>query len=140
MENIQAFKTSVRRQRFAIVGLATLLAGCADRVATITCKEWGLVDKDGKVRIEANTRADGTAAVTWFDKDGNRRIQATTLADGTAAVTWFDKDGKIRINTFAVGEMPYLAGMSWADKDGEIRIAGATNANGTVVYPTATGR
>jgi hypothetical protein len=95
---IQSLQTSVRRQRFAIVGLASLLAGsfhagCADRGAvaptgdatfdTITCKQWKVVDKDGKVRIGANTRDDGTAAVVWIDKDGAGRIAAGTLADGT---------------------------------------------------------
>jgi hypothetical protein len=122
---IQALQTSVRRQRFAIVALATLLAGSVLLGAvspagdatfdTITCKEWKVVDKDGKLRIRANTLADGGAGVAWADKDGKTRITATTLADGTAAVALADKDRKLRINA-------------------------STLADGTVTYPTATGK
>jgi len=82
MDNIQdqirALQTSVRRQRFAIVALATILAGSALIGAvrpagdatfdTITCKEWRVVDKDGMLRINAATNADGT--VIYPTKDG----------------------------------------------------------------------
>ena len=67
MDNIQdqirALQTSVRRQRFAIFTLATILASSALIGAvrpagdatfdTITCKGWQVVDKDGKQRISA---------------------------------------------------------------------------------------
>jgi hypothetical protein len=151
MENIQAqiqdLQASVRRQRFAIVALASLLAGSVLLGAvspagdatfdTITCKEWMVVDKDGKVRILANTLADGSAAVRWLDKDGKVRIAANTDADGNAGVMWFDKGGKVRIlaNTNAKG----LAGVGWFDKDGKGRIAASTDATGTVLYPTKSG-
>jgi hypothetical protein len=152
MENIQAqiqaLQTSVRRQRFAIVGLATLLAGCTLLGAvspvgdatfdTITCKEWRVVDKDGKVRISASTLADGTAGVDWLDKDGKIRIVAGTFANGTAAaVTLCDKDEQVRINASTIANG--FAGVTWFDKAGKIRLAASTNADGTVLYPTATG-
>ena len=122
MENIQSLQISVRRQRFAIVGLASLLAGCTLLGAvspagdatfdTITCKEWRVVDKDGETRILALTNADGGAGVTWADKDGEARIAASTLADGGA-------------------------GVLWADKDGKARFAASTLANGNVLFPTS---
>jgi hypothetical protein len=106
-EQIQALQISVRRQRFAIVALASLLAGSVLLGAvspagdatfdTITCKEWKVVDKDGKVRIGAGTAADDSAGVMWSDKDGKGRIIANTDAKGNAGVMWFDKDGKKRI-------------------------------------------
>ena len=100
MDNIQdqirVLQTSVRRQRFAIVALASILAGSAligaARPAgdatfdTITCKEWSVVDKSGKERISASTDAKGTAAVVWSDKDGKTRIGAATFADGATSV------------------------------------------------------
>jgi hypothetical protein len=142
MENIQAqiqaLLTSVRRQRFAIVGLATLLAGSVLLRAvspagdatfdTITCKEWKVVDTDGKLRIIATTDADGTAGVRWLDTDGKGRIAANTDADGNASVDWFDKDEMLRIfaNTAADGS----AGVVWWDKDEKGRIIASTLADG----------
>jgi len=146
-EQIRVLETSVRRQRFAIVALASILAGSvligAVRPAgdatfdTITCKEWNVVDKDGKARINAGTFANGRASVTWWDKDGKERIRAGTLANGHATVAWGDKDGKLRISagTYADGG----AGVTWWDKDGKERISAATLASGTVIYPTKDG-
>ena len=125
METIQqqigALQTSVKRQRLLnIVLLGIIVAGgfiAAVRPAgdatfdTITCKEWKVVDADGKVRISAFTLADGLASVNWNDKDGMRRIAAFTLADGQASVEWSDKDQKTRISA-------------------------ATRADGTVLLPT----
>jgi hypothetical protein len=118
---IQSLQTSVRRQRFANVALATLLAGSVLLGAvspagdatfdTITCKEWRVVDKDGKARISARTNANGTAGVKWTDKDGKDRLAASTSADGDA-------------------------GVAWADKDGKPRISALTHADGTVSLPT----
>ena len=72
---------------------------------TIICKRWVVVDKYGKVRIDARTDADGQASVYWLDKDEKLRIGAGTSADGSAAVVWLDKDEKTRIaaGTFADG-------------------------------------
>jgi len=144
-EQIRALQTSVRRQRFAIVALAILLAFVAEELRpagdatfhTITCKAWRVVDKDGKERIRAGT-VDGDAGVTWFDTDGKMRIAAFAAADGLARVAWFDKEGKERIgaSTFADG----LAGIGWLDRDGKERIAAGTQADGTVIYPTADGK
>jgi len=124
-DQIRELQTSVRRQRFAIVTLASILAGSALIGAvrpagdatfdTITCKGWKVVDKDEKARISAATLADGSAGVTWLDKDGKARISAVTVADGSSAVGWLDKDGKTRIKA-------------------------ATEADGTVVYPTKDGK
>ena len=74
---------------------------------TITCKEWKVVDADGKARIRTATLTDGTAGVQWLDKDGKVRIGAATFADGNASVTWLDKDGNQRINatTFPDGDV-----------------------------------
>ena len=58
---------------------------------TITCKEWRVVDKDGKLRIVAGTVADGQASVVWLDKDGTLRIYAGTLADGTVVLPTEDR-------------------------------------------------
>ena len=123
MDNIQdqirVLETSFRRQRFAIVALASILAGSALIFAvrpagdatfdTITCKEWRVVDKDGKVRIAAGTAPDGIVGLLWMDKDGTGRILAATFADGDAGVAWSDKDGKTRIlaDTAASGTVTY---------------------------------
>ena len=64
---------------------------------TITCKEWKVVDADGKLRIAAATFANGEASVQWLDKDEKGRIKAGTFADGDANVKWRDKDEKVRI-------------------------------------------
>jgi hypothetical protein len=146
-EQIQALQTSVRRQRFAIVTLASLLAGSVllGAVApagdatfdTITCKEWKVVDKDGKVRIGASTTAEGGSDVAWFDKDGKGRIIAGTTANGNAGVAWVDKDGKKRIG--AGTEADGFASVGWFDKDEKKRIEAFTEADGTVVYPTKSG-
>ena len=169
-EQIQDLQASVRRQRFANVALASLLAGSVLLGAvspagdatfdTITCKEWRVVDKDGKTRILANTAADGNAGVMWRDKDGKVRIAANTNAKGLASVGWFDKDGKVRIgaDTDADGnagvmwldkdgkvridaatEATGFAAVTWFDKDGKVRILANTEADGTVVYPTKSG-
>ena len=124
-DQIRALQTGVRRQRFAIVTLASILAGSALIGAvrpagdatfdTITCKGWKVVDKDGKVRISAGTLADGNASVGCNDRDGKVRISATTMANGTASV-------------------------AWADKDGKVRIGAGTEADGTVRYPTKDGK
>jgi len=100
--SVKSQQTSVRRQRFAIVALATILAGSALIGAVrpagdptfdkITCTEWHVVDKDGTPRISAFTNADGIAAVAWRDKDGKARISAATDADGF--VIYPTKDGK----------------------------------------------
>ncbi len=170
-EQIRALQTSVRRQRFAIVTLASILAGSALIGAvrpagdatfdTITCKEWKVVDKDGKTRIGAVTRADGTAGlalldkdgktrigavmgfdggatVAWYDKDGDFRIGATTLLDGSATVRWFDKDGRERIAAYTLANG--AAGLALFDKDMKQRIRAGVSADGTVIYPTKDGK
>ena len=74
---------------------------------TITCKEWKVVDADGKARIRTATLTDGTAGVQWLDKDGKVRIGAATFADGNATVQWLDNEGKMRIHagTFSNGTL-----------------------------------
>ena len=101
---------------------------------TITCNAWRVVDADGKTRVDAGTRTDGRASVTWFDKDEKARITASTLAGGEAGVAWFDKDEKVRISasTLADGQ----AYVQWLDKDEKVRIGAATFDDGTVVLPT----
>jgi hypothetical protein len=135
---IQALQTSVRRQRFAIVGLASLLAGSVLLGAvspagdatfdTITCKKWRVVDKDGNARISASTLAAGDASVIWLDKDGKIRIYASTDAVGDASVALADKAEKVRISasTLAAGH----ASVNWYDKDGKPRIVASTLADG----------
>ena len=71
---IDELKASLNRQKLAIITLA-VLAGVAVFFAVkphgvITCDGWRVVDKDGKVRIDAATYADGNAGVHWWDKDG----------------------------------------------------------------------
>ena len=143
MDNIQdqirELQTSVRRQRFAIVALASALTGIAFVGAvspagdatfdTITCKAWRVVDKDGKGRIRAATLPDGSAFMLWNDKDGKTRIRAGTDPNGTADVAWLGKDEKLRIvaGTSPDGD----AGVVWKDKDGKIRIGASTAPNGT---------
>ncbi len=99
---------------FPIWGLLTIWISRGDNTPNfdiVTCKELRVVDKDGKLRIKAGTRADGRASVYWFDKDGELRIDVSTFADGQASVRWLDKDGETRINA-------------------------GTLADGTVVLPT----
>ena len=90
---IEKLETSLKRQKIAIIALASVIiagvgvaaiqpAGDAE-FDTITCKAWKVVDKDAKVRITAETFADGQASVQWNDKDGKGRIAAATYADGT---------------------------------------------------------
>ena len=79
---------SIKRQRFAIIALAGIIVAggfvAAVRPAgdatfdTITCKQWKVVDAEGKERITAFTNPDGMAGVTWNDKDGKKRIAAGT--------------------------------------------------------------
>ncbi len=148
MDNIQdqirELQTSVRRQRFAIVALASVLTGIALIGAvrpvgdatfdTITCKEWKVVDKDGKPRIGAATAPDGSAGVAWVDKDGKPRIVAGTEPDGSANVVWADKDGKPRIGAGTGHKLG--SGVMWYDKDGKVRILALTLSDGTVFLPT----
>ena len=110
---IDELKTSSKRQKIAIIALASVVVFFAVKPhGVITCDGWRVVNKDGKVRIAAATLADGEAGVQWLDKDGKVRIGAATYASGNAGVTWWDKDGKVRIDA-------------------------ATNADGTVVLPTS---
>jgi len=164
---VQKQQAGMKRQRFAIIALAGIIVAggfvAAVRPAgdatfdTITCKGWKVVDKDGKIRInastlangdatvqlrdkdrkiriDASTNANGSARMTWSDKDGNMRIDAATLTDGTASVTWIDKDGKMRIN--AATETDGDASVYMIDKDGKFRIKARTSADGTVALPT----
>jgi len=170
-DQIRALQTSVRRQRFAIVTLASILAGSALIGAvrpagdatfdTITCKEWHVVDKDGKARIAAfttnegdatvacrdlnlklriliGTTKDGTAIATLSDKDGMPRIEAQTLGDDVAGMWWRDKNANGRI--FACTLPDGNAGVSWLDKDGKARITAAMTPGGLVTYPTKDGK
>ena len=172
MDNIQnqirALQTSVRRQRFAIVTLASILAGSALIVAvrpagdatfdTITCKTWKVVDEDGKARIEAFSSANGVAGVFWSDKRGMPLIQAFTNTNGSL-VNFVDNDGmgRIQAGTGATGSIVVwrdkdgkqritagtladsTALVSWTDKDGKNRINAGTKPDGTVIYPTKDG-
>ena len=118
---IEKLETSLKRQKIAIIALASVIVAGVGVAAiqpagdatfdTITCKGWRVVDKEGKMRIAA-TLADGNAGVVWFDKDGKIRIVASTSTEGNASVRWGDKDMKTRI----------LA---------------ATLADGTVLLPTS---
>lgn len=137
-DQLQELKVSVRRQRLAIIALASVLTGIALVGAvspagdatfdTITCKTWRVVDKDGKIRIGASALPDGMAGMMWFDKDGKERISVSTKPDGWASVLWSDKDGKGRIGagTLADGQ----ASVVWSDKDGKVRIAASTLPDG----------
>ena len=164
---IDELKASMRVQKFAIAALSCVIVAGVGIAAiqpvgdatfdTITCKEWRVVDKDGKTRIGAGTSEDGQASVGWLDKDEKvriaaatsangqasvelldkdekTRIGASTLANGNAGVRWLDKDEKTRINagTLADGQASVL----WFDKDGKGRIGAGTLADGTVFLPT----
>jgi hypothetical protein len=147
-DQIRELQTSVRRQRFAIVALGTILVGTALIGAvrrtsdatfdTITCKAWNVADEDGKVRITAGTGASGEAGVWWADTDGKVRITAGTAAGGRAAVGWADTDGKVRITAGTAANGRAMVG--WADTNGKPRITAETRADGTVVYPTKDGK
>jgi uncharacterized protein YodC (DUF2158 family) len=147
-DQIRELQTSVRRQRFAIFALASILAGSAligaGRPAgdatfdTITCTTWRVVDKDGKIRIVATTLPGGTTRVTWVDKDGKKRISAGEERDGAASVRWFDKESKERISAYA--ESDGNACVEWYDKRGNLLIGAGMKADGTVTYPTKDGK
>ena len=169
METIQqqlnALQTSVKRQRLLNIALASIIVAGGFIAAVrpvgdatfdkITCKEWNVVDKDGKERITAFTNSDGKAGVNWLDKDKKMRISAVTDG-GLAEVSWFDKNGKARIeaSTIAQGDasvnfldndgkmrirastFPGAAVGVWFDKEEKQRIAAGTHADGTVHLPT----
>ncbi|MFZ4723700.1 MAG: hypothetical protein ACOYMI_11200 [Phycisphaerales bacterium] len=165
-DQIRELQTSVRRQRFAIVTLASILAGSAligavrpagdAHFEKITCTQWIVVDKDSKPRIGASTVPDGGALMAWHDKDGTMRIVASTLANGSSGVAWYDKDGTMRIHSRTLdgtaGTVWYdknnkvrvltttdgvgNAGVMVADKDGKGRIVASTQSDGMVLYPT----
>ncbi len=90
---IDEMKRSLNRQKLINIALAGVIVVGVGVAAiqpagdatfdTITCKEWKVVDKEGKLRISAETLADGNARVAWKDKDGKTRILAATKADGT---------------------------------------------------------
>ncbi len=98
---VEALTAKTRRQTvtliIALVALAITLKPYLFGYGKVVCDQWQVVDKDGKVRIDAATLANGEAGVSWLDKDGKQRISACTLADGAAGVSWLDKDGKFRI-------------------------------------------
>jgi hypothetical protein len=143
METIQqqigAMQKSIKRQRFAIVALASVIVAGGFIAAvrptgdanfdTIICKKWVVVDGDGKLRIMAGTTANGYAAVSLRDKDEKLRIVAATVPDGDTSVSWFDKDGKQRIvaGISADGQ----ADVKWCDKDEKTQIMASTFADGT---------
>jgi hypothetical protein len=152
MDNIQdqirELQASVRRQRFAIVALASVFTGIALIGAvrpvgnatfdTITCKAWKVVDKDGRVCIIAGMNLDGEVVMYWHDKDGKERIGAGMNSDGGAGVTWYDKDGKKRITAGTTPDGG--AGVAWYDKDGKAGMAAAILPDGAVFYPSKDGK
>jgi hypothetical protein len=113
MDNIQdqirELQTSVRRQRFAIVALASVSVGAALIGAArptgdvvfdkITCKSWSVVDVDGKERIAARTKAHGEAGIEWFETGGRMRMEAGIKPDETAWLCLLDKEGNWRLTT-----------------------------------------
>ena len=137
-------QVSVKRQRFAIIALAGIIIAGGFIAAvrpvgdatfdTITCKEWKVVDGDGKERIAAFTNPSGNAGVKWRDKDEKLRILASTSADGNSAVAWLDTDGKLRINASTLADG--FASVALGDNNEKIRIAAATLPDGTVCLPT----
>ena len=74
---IEKLETSLKRQKIAIIALASVIVAGVSVAAiqpagdaefdTITCKAWKVVDKDGKMRIGAIASADGSASVLWLD-------------------------------------------------------------------------
>ena len=132
---IDELKASSKRQKIAIIALAGVVVLYAVKpYGVITCKGWKVVDKDGMVRINAVTSADGTATVGLFDKDDKVRISAGVAASGSAGVGLTDKNEKVRIGgtTNADGS----ASVMWNDKDEKVRISAGVSANGTVELPT----
>ena len=141
---------------FAVAFVGYVVSQLNPTFDTITCKTWRVVDKDGKLRIDASTLADGSAGVAlhdkheivritastgtdgnsimaWFDKSGNVRIDAGTFDDGDALVQLHDKDRKLRIDAHSYADG--TAGVAWRDKDENPRIMAGTR-DGTVVLPT----
>jgi hypothetical protein len=111
---IRALGSSLRRQRDAILARSAVVASAGLSAATrpvgsatfdnVTCKEWVVVDQDGKPRIGSRTHADGTAGVQWIDKDEKTQIDAATSPDGAASISWLDKEG-----------MPHIYASKFAD-------------------------
>ena len=162
---IDELKTSSKRQKIAIIALAGVLVFFVVKPkGVITCDGWRVVDKDGKVRIEAaGTDADGDTSVLWFDKDGTWRIAASILVngdatvawkdksrllssgkprvvvgtsnDGNAIVQWLDASGNLRINAGAF--IGGNAGVQWLDNHGNLRIGAMTFYGGQVSLPTS---
>jgi hypothetical protein len=142
-EQLASMRSSLRRQRLfnlALVGIAVAAATvAATRPAgdatfdMVTCKNWKLVDKDGKLRIGAGIEPGGIAAMAWLDTNGKPRV-GVSVSNDSAGMTWFDKDGKVRI--MADTQTDGQAGMTWFDKDGKVRIGAAINAADKVILPT----
>ena len=100
---------------------------------TIICKEWRVVDKDGKMRIMATTLADGDASMSWLDNDGKMRINAATSSDGQAAMQWLDKEGNMKIAALTTAKgIPAV--MMYDNM--QVRIAATILSSGTVRLPT----
>jgi len=144
---IQVLQISIRRQRFAIVALAGILAGSsligAARPAgdaafdTITCnaivtRSWKVVDHQDRIRIEAGERSKHEVAIYWLDRAGLTRIASGTEADGRAYTGWFDMKRAQRVSVGISNDGN--GDVRWADVSGKVRMAAGTKMDGTAFF------
>lgn len=131
---LRQLQNSVRHQRYAILALSAIIAGAgliaatrADGDATfdkITCKEWVVVDINGKTRIKAAVTDNDQAAVQWIDLNQHTRIAAATSSDGSGSVCLLDTNEKVRISA---GTRKGEASTQWSDASGKTRFSAGTN-------------
>ena len=135
---LRQLQNSVRHQRYAILALSAIIAGAgliaatrADGDATfdkITCKEWVVVDINGKTRIKAAVTDHDQAAVEWIDVNQRTRIIAATTTNGSGCVLLRDTNEKVRFSAGTTTEG--LMSTEWFDASGRLRFVARTSGDG----------
>ena len=138
-QELKELRTSVRRQRWSIVGLWVAVASgfllAASRPAAnatfdkIVCKQLAIVDDQATERVLASTTSDGRASVKWRDPSGKIRIDASTSVNAGANIMFADQEERLRIVAGTTSRSG-VAGMSWFDQLGKLRISAMTLPDG----------
>jgi len=100
-----------------------------DNQGIVSCRGFTVVDRHGRVRIQAGIDDNGDATICWMDPMGKRRVVAGTALNGDASVLWLDTEGKRRMGAAAAANGN--AGMYFADRNDVMRVGIATKNSGT---------
>ena len=100
-----------------------------DNQGIVSCRGFAVMDKHGRVRIQAGIDDNGDATICWMDPMGKRRVVAGTALNGDASVLWLDTEGKRRMGAAAAANGN--AGMYFADRNDVMRVGIATKNSGT---------